>query len=52
MVLRSGGGVTGLGLLVGIASSLFMTRWIESMLINLPRLDPMWYVAAGASSSR
>jgi putative ABC transport system permease protein len=46
MVLRSGGGVTGLGLLVGIASSLFMTRWIESMLINVARLDPMSYVAA------
>jgi putative ABC transport system permease protein len=47
MVLRSGGAVTGLGLLAGIAGSLFMTRWIESMLIDVPRLDPISYAGAG-----
>jgi putative ABC transport system permease protein len=46
MVLRSGGSMTALGLLAGIASSLVMTRWIESMLIDVPRLDPISYAGA------
>jgi putative ABC transport system permease protein len=46
MVLRSGGSLTALGLLAGIASSLFMTRWIESMLIDVPRLDAISYAGA------
>jgi putative ABC transport system permease protein len=46
MVLRSGGSMTALGLLAGIASSLFMTRWIESMLIDVPRLDAISYAGA------
>jgi putative ABC transport system permease protein len=46
MVLFSGGSVTALGLLAGIAGSVVMTRWIESMLIDVPRLDPISYAAA------
>jgi predicted permease len=46
MVLRSGAAVTGIGLVVGIAASLFLTRWIESMLIDVRRIDPMSYGAA------
>jgi putative ABC transport system permease protein len=46
MVLRTGGWVTALGLVVGILGSLFLTRWIQSMLIDVPRLDPLSYVAA------
>ena len=46
MVLRSGGTVTALGLAAGVAGSLVVTRWIESMLIDVPRLDPVSYVAA------
>ena len=46
MVLRSGGIITALGLLAGIAGSVVMTRWIESMLIGVPRLDPISYLAA------
>lgn len=46
MVLRSGGIVTALGLLAGIAGSVVMTRWIESILIDVPRLDPLSYATA------
>jgi putative ABC transport system permease protein len=46
LVLRSGGIVTALGLGAGIAGSVFATRWIESMLIDVPRIDPISYAAA------
>jgi putative ABC transport system permease protein len=46
MVLRSGAVVTGIGLGAGALASVFMTRWIESMLINVPRLDPLSYTLA------
>jgi putative ABC transport system permease protein len=46
MVLRSGATITAIGLIAGGVASLFMTRWIESMLINVPRLDPVSYLLA------
>ena len=46
LVLRSGAGATAIGLIAGIAGSLFLTRWIESMLIDVPRLDPISYAVA------
>ncbi len=45
MVLRSGAIVTAIGLLAGAAGSLFVTRSLESMLVEVPRLDPVTYVA-------
>jgi putative ABC transport system permease protein len=45
MVLRSGAVVTALGLLIGTVSSFYLTRWIESLLIDVPRLDPISYAA-------
>jgi putative ABC transport system permease protein len=46
LVLRTGAAATALGLAAGIAGSLFLTRWIESMLIDVPRLDPISYIVA------
>jgi predicted permease len=46
MVLRAAGVSTIVGLIVGIAGSAIVTRWIESMLIDVPRVDPLSYVAA------
>ena len=43
MVLRSGAVVTGLGLLAGALGSVFVTRSLESMLVDVPRLDPVAY---------
>ena len=48
LVLRTGAAATALGLVAGVAGSLFVTRWIESMLIDVPRVDPISYgVAVG-----
>jgi putative ABC transport system permease protein len=46
LVLRNGASATALGLAAGFAGSLFLTRWIESMLIDVPRLDPVSYAVA------
>ena len=46
MVLRTGAASTALGLLAGVAGSLFLTRWIESLLVDVPRVDPISYVIA------
>jgi putative ABC transport system permease protein len=46
LVLRTGAAATALGLTAGIAGSLFLTRWLESMLIDVPRLDPISYIVA------
>jgi putative ABC transport system permease protein len=48
LVLRSGAGATALGLVAGVAGSLFVTRWIESLLIDVPRVDPISYAVAAA----
>ena len=45
MVLRSGAVVTAIGLFAGAAGSLFVTRSLESMLVEVPRLDPVTYAA-------
>ena len=45
MVLRSGAVVTAMGLFAGAAGSLFVTRSLESMLVEVPRLDPVTYAA-------
>ena len=46
MVLRKlGAAVTAIGLFAGAAGSLFVTRSLESMLVEVPRLDPVTYVA-------
>ena len=42
---RSGAVVTAIGLLAGAAGSLFVTRSLESMLVEVPRLDPVTYAA-------
>ncbi len=44
MVLRQGATVTALGLIAGTAASMFVTRSLESMLVDVPRLDPISYV--------
>jgi putative ABC transport system permease protein len=46
LVLRSGAAATALGLVIGMAGSLFLTRGIESMLIDVPRVDPISYAIA------
>jgi putative ABC transport system permease protein len=43
MVLRQGAAVTAAGLAVGIAGSAIVTRWLESMLVDISRLDPIAY---------
>ena len=45
MVLRQGAGVTSAGLLAGMIGSVVVTRALESMLVDLPRLDPIAYMA-------
>ena len=45
MVLRNGAVVTTMGLLAGASGSLFVTRSLESMLVDVPRLDPVTYAA-------
>ena len=44
LVLRSGLGLTGLGLLIGVAGAVLATRGIEAMLFGVTRLDPVTYV--------
>ncbi len=44
LVLRSGGLVTTLGLILGAAGSVLVTGTMESMLVDIPRLDPLTYV--------
>jgi putative ABC transport system permease protein len=46
LVLRTGAMATAIGLAAGIAGSLFVSRWIESMLIDVPRVDPISYAFA------
>jgi putative ABC transport system permease protein len=46
LVLRTGAMATAIGLAAGIAGSLFVSRWIESMLIDVPRVDPLSYAFA------
>jgi predicted permease len=43
LVLRSGLGLTGLGLLIGLAGAVLATRGIEAMLFGVTRLDPVTY---------
>ena len=43
LVLRSGLGLTGLGLLIGLAGAVLATRAIEAMLFGVTRLDPVTY---------
>ena len=44
LVLRSGLGLTGLGLSIGLAGAVLATRGIEAMLFGVTRLDPVTYV--------
>jgi putative ABC transport system permease protein len=46
LVLRTGAGATAIGLAVGTAASLFVSRWLESLLIDVPRVDPFSYAFA------
>jgi putative ABC transport system permease protein len=49
IVLRSGGLVTVLGLALGAGGSLIVTRAMDSMLVEISRIDPVTYgVVAGA----
>jgi putative ABC transport system permease protein len=48
MVLRGGGTLAGLGVLLGIAASLGLTRYLSGMLFGISTLDPLTYVAAAA----
>ena len=43
MVLRQGGAMMALGLIAGIAGSVLVTRGLDSMLVDVPRLDPITY---------
>jgi ABC-type antimicrobial peptide transport system permease subunit len=45
MVLRQGAAVTVVGLAAGILGSIVMTRWLESMLVDISRIDPASYLA-------
>ena len=49
IVLASGGTLTGLGLVTGIAVSLLATRWVESVLVDVPRLDVYSYAGAACT---
>jgi putative ABC transport system permease protein len=46
LALRTGASATALGLAAGIAGSVFLSRWIESMLVDVPRVDPISYGVA------
>jgi putative ABC transport system permease protein len=45
MVFSQGARVTAAGVAVGLAGSVFVTRSLESMLVDVSRLDPIAYVA-------
>jgi putative ABC transport system permease protein len=48
LVLRSGLGLTALGLALGLAGAALATRGIEAMLFGVSRLDPVTYVGVVA----
>jgi putative ABC transport system permease protein len=43
MVLRTGGGLVAAGLILGVGGSLLLTRWIEALLVEVPRTDLVTY---------
>jgi putative ABC transport system permease protein len=45
MVLRSGGVLTAAGMALGAAGSVAITRALESLLVDVPRTDPVTYAA-------
>jgi ABC-type antimicrobial peptide transport system permease subunit len=48
MVLRDAGGLTLLGVIPGLALSLFLARLVKSMLYGLQPFDPVSLIAAAA----
>ena len=48
MVLRQGLRLTTLGIVIGLAGSMALTRYIEDMLYGVTPLDPLTYVAVVA----
>jgi len=48
MVLHQGASVTAVGLVTGVAGSALMTRWLESMLVDISRVDPIAYLVVAA----
>jgi putative ABC transport system permease protein len=45
MVLRQGLGVTSIGIGIGVAGAIALTRDLEGMLYDVTPLDPLTYVA-------
>jgi putative ABC transport system permease protein len=45
MVLRQGLGLTGIGIVTGVAGAMALTRYLEGMLYGVTPLDPLTYVA-------
>ena len=45
LVFNAGAIVTGFGLVAGVAGSFFVTRALGSLLVDVPRLDPLAYAA-------
>jgi putative ABC transport system permease protein len=41
MILRSGMGMTGLGLIIGIAGAVGLAKWLSSLLYHVPAYDPV-----------
>jgi putative ABC transport system permease protein len=48
MVLRQGLGLTSIGIGIGLAGAIALTRYIEGMLYGVTPLDPLTYVAVVA----
>jgi ABC-type antimicrobial peptide transport system permease subunit len=48
MVLREAGGLALLGVIAGLALSLFLARLVKSMLYGLQLFDPVSLIAAAA----
>jgi ABC-type antimicrobial peptide transport system permease subunit len=48
LVLRQAATLTGIGIILGLAGALFISRLIDSRLFGVERLDPAAYIVAGA----
>jgi predicted permease len=49
MVLREGGALTALGLAIGVAGAMMMTRYLRGMLFGVAPLDAVTFVGAAAA---
>src|SRR5262249_45246781 len=48
LVLRQGLALVGLGLVLGLATALAVTRWLETLLFGVRTTDPMSFIGVSA----